>query len=239
MTKNEILDIALAITEKTKDYPTLEQLAAKKISRDKIRSNFGNLAGLYNEISNNTKEIFDLARSAIRTPKLTKKRLVISTALTGSTVDKNMLNNIDAYCKEFNAELVVLVSVLNKNMLLDPVLRGRNIVVQDHKINEKLNIIGIKNAAKSIDPVSGLPRVGQRNGSFIAPSPKQRLKYVATGVSVLPHALMTTGALTKPNYVVSNSLINKSDYIADYDHVMGAIIVEVESSSLFHFRQIQ
>jgi hypothetical protein len=49
---------------------------------------------------------------------------------------------------------------------------------------------------------------------------------------------MSTGAITKPNYS-SKSGVSCTDYLANHDHVMGAIIVEIVDDSSYHFRQIQ
>jgi len=239
MTKDEILSLALSITKKKKAYPDLSDLAEVDVTRDMVRKCYGNLDGLKSEVSKKSEHIFDIAREELSTPKLTKKRFVITTAVTGAKVDTNFLKSIDLYCAKNKAQLLVLVSISdNKNTLIDPALAKYSIIVNDTKINSNISILGIKNSAKRADPVTGLPRVGQRNGTFISASPKQRLKYVATG-SNLPHALMSPGAITSPNYIKSTVLIAQNDYVASNDHVMGAVIVELAEGGFYHFRQVQ
>ncbi len=123
-------------------------------------------------------------------------------------------------------------------------LENELIVTQDLALNRSLFVSSIKLSAKHIDPITGLSRIGQRNGSFVYASPKQRLKLIATSNTALPGALMTTGAITLPDYEPnpdwSHAYMSKrTAYIADNDHVMGAIIVEIASKTRFHYRQIQ
>jgi len=240
MTKDDILKISLSITKKKKAYPDLADLAEKNVSRDHVRKSFGNLDGLKHSIAAVSEDIFDVSKTELNSRvSRTKKRFVITTAVTGAKVDQDFLKSIELYCTKNRAQLLVLVSIFdNKNTLIDPALKNHVVLVNDTALNTNLSILGIKNSAKRADPITGLPRIGQRNGSFISASPKQRLKYVATG-SNLPHALMSTGAITEPNYGKSTMLIAQNDYVASNDHVMGAIIVELEDKDFYHFRQVQ
>ena len=94
-------------------------------------------------------------------------------------------------------------------------------------------------SAKQIDPITGLGRIGQRNGTFVYASPKQRLKSSPISNIKMPHFLMTTGAITIPDYTSANYMSNRTAYIAEYDHVMGGLIVEIGNSDEYHFRQFQ
>lgn len=236
-------DIKRAVEKFLKDnnkYPTLIQLEKLGVTRAMVRTEFGNLAGIRKALANNT-NIFDLEFSPVKAIPKGAKRFVITTAVTESKVHTGFLNNIKAYCKKKGATFVVIPSLLNSKdgWVLDPVLKNEAVVLNDVSLNSNLFLLGMKNSASKVDPITGLPRVGRRNGTFICASPKQRLKYVATGVHKLPHALMSTGAITTANYIKSPILVDKTSYIANYDHVMGAIIVELDSNNTFHFRQIQ
>src|SRR5690606_8114731 len=50
---------------------------------------------------------------------------------------------------------------------------------------------------------------------------------------------MTTGAVTMAEYRSDRYMSERTSYIAENDHVYGAIIVEIEDKDRFHFRQIQ
>jgi hypothetical protein len=165
--------------------------------------------------------------------------------VNGCEVHQGFLESIYNYCKIHNAALIILPSndpahnLDNKYMWdFDPLVK-KHLVFDDLRLNSNLFISTIKISAKMVDPITGMERLGNRNGSFIFASPKQRLKYVAVGNTKLPHALMTTGALTKSNYKTTRFMSERTAYISDYDHLMGALIVEIVDNNIFHFRQIQ
>ncbi len=50
---------------------------------------------------------------------------------------------------------------------------------------------------------------------------------------------MTTGALTTADYSSDRYMSHRTAHIAEHDHVLGAIVVEVDTEKRFHFRQVQ
>lgn len=239
--KSNIIKAAISIVKSTGKYPSQLELEKAGISRAMIRRTFGNYSLLNDHLSEICSEIFDLEKSKVNTKLPNKKRFVITTAVTESKVHKGFLAAINTYCKKENAGLIVMPtkSTGNSRWVLDSVLKDECFVMDDVQLNSNLKLLGLITAAKTTDPTTGLPRIGQRNGTFITASPKQRLKFVATGVNKLPHALMSTGAITVPSYDTASILNKKSEYIAENDHIMGAIIVELDNNDAFHFRQIQ
>lgn len=239
---SEILEFAINFTRKNKVYPTLIDLARAGHTRAAVREEFYNLETLLIEVAKEVDDIlFDLNRHKVNTTPSKKKRFVITTAVIGADLNSEFYQSIKTYCKRNDAELNILISV-NKatgHQILPLTLKEEKFVLSDTELNTNLFILGIRNSAAQADPITGLPRIGQRNGTFICPSPKQRLKFVATGPNRLPHAIMSTGAITKPNYIKSQLMVAKSAYMADNDHVMGAVIVELDKGGVFHFRQIQ
>jgi hypothetical protein len=245
-------------------YPGRAELAKEGYDRDKIRGYFSNLTGL-NEAARiwavddgNDPEAFNkIIDDSFFTKKNLKtlqsnikkfKRFVITTAVVGSPVHREFLDSIKTYCKHQNAMLLVLPAAdpaSAGNWNLDPVLGQQSIVFSDIQLNSNLFLCSIKLSAKQIDPTTGLDRIGQRNGTFIYASPKQRLKFMPVSNIKHPHAEMTTGAITLPRYFdIRNTLHSpymseRTAYIANHDHVMGAIVVEVVDNKRYHFRQIQ
>ena len=70
--------------------------------------------------------------------------------------------------------------------------------------------------------------------SFIYPHPKLELKFVPrSSEAKMPKALMTTGAITFPNYRQG-----KAGKVAARDHCFSAVVVEVTSRGRFYFRQL-
>ncbi len=170
------------------------------------------------------------------------KRFVITTAVVGCSVDDGFYSSLKSYCKKKSAELLILLAADPASMAgwkIDKKLSNEHIVVKDISLNSNIFISTIKLSAKHIDPITSLGRIGQRNGSFIYASPKQRLKMVPVSNSSFPHALMTTGAITSPNYDTECYMSERTAYIAENDHIMGAIVVEVVDDQIYHFRQIQ
>jgi len=174
------------------------------------------------------------------------KRFIITSVVVGCEVDEKMLASIDMYCRVNDAALLILIaadpsadSFKNFNGILDKKLRNKTLIVQDVRLNNNCFLSAIKLSAKHIDPTTGLDRIGCRSGSFIYASPKQRLKVVPISNSTTPHVIMTTGAITTPNYETQRYMSKRTSYIANHDHVMGGIVVEIKNEEIFHYRQIQ
>jgi hypothetical protein len=174
------------------------------------------------------------------------KKFVITTAVTGCELDSKMYRSVKTYCKKNNAALLILIasdpaSNRDRGSLgrVDKRLTTEAIVLEDSELNSNIFLSTIKLSAKHVDPISGLGRIGQREGSFVYASPKQRLKSSPVSNTKLPHFLMTTGAITVPDYTSANYMSNRTAYIANHDHVMGGVIVEIGDSDEYHFRQFQ
>jgi len=250
--KNKIIKEYANLYSKKKKKVTYRELIALGYTKDKIRHHFHSLTGL-DKVARETcpDKFYDIALENISTPKRLQelrliskncKRFVITTAVVGCSIDNNFYDNIKYYCKKNNAELLVLLAADPASVAgwtVDKKLVDEYIVFEDTKLNSNLFLSTIKLSAKHIDPITNLGRIGQRHGSFVYASPKQRLKMIPVSNGKLPHAIMTTGSITKPNYKTRKYMSERTAYIAEHDHVMGAIIVEIESDRIYHFRQIQ
>jgi hypothetical protein len=167
------------------------------------------------------------------------RRFFITTAVGNSSVNDKFYENIKYYCKINNAELLILVADNDLTNLDTKICNEENIVFNDVEITKNLYISTIKIHPKMIKPTTGLRRLCKKNGSMIFGSPKQFLSYTPNMNHNIPRAIMTTGAITEPNYFGEMYIQKRTDYLAHNDHVMGGIIVEVESDEHFHFRQVQ
>lgn len=236
MHKQKILQEASKFVIRTGQLPSRSDLINMGISKERVRNHFGTIEEFHSELKkeHDILDIRDLKSASI--PK--NKVFVISTVVTGAKVDKRFLQSIDTFCSIYGAELILIPAQDNSQKIsIDPVLKGRRFVLTDTKLNENCNILGIRTAARTVNTTSGLDRVGRRNGTFITAGTKRTLKYIATTNSRMPHAVMSTGAITLPNYG-SMTLIDKRSYIATSDHTIGAVIVELDSDGYFHFRSI-
>lgn len=243
----DILNAYLSVIDKLKRYPNKADLALLGYGREVFRNHFGSLERLKEYvIQNHPNAIENVTEAQIRCPnklaRLNKsikdcKRFIVTSAVEGGAVHKGFKKSLDVYCKKNNAELLIMPSGKSlENM--DPKLAGEHWVLRDTYLNSNFWLCSMKIPPKSAQPTDKLKRIGQRDGSLIAASPKQFLQFVAVGNERLAHAVMSTGAITKPNYE-SRSGVSCTDYIANHDHVMGAIIVEIVDDSSYHFRQVQ
>jgi len=239
----------------------LIDLGGENITPDMVKHHFRNLSRLEEAARNLHPDVFhDIPLSDLLGPKALHKlnnvvgsfkRYIITTAVTGCIADREFLDSIENYCNKNNAALLVLVASDPAHSLPAKHGQGRlgsvdkdllacsTIVMADTALNNNVYLSTIKLSAKHIDPITSLGRIGQQNGSFIYASPKQRLKAYPVSNEKYPHVLMTTGAITVPAYTTENYMSERTAYIADHDHVMGAIILEIEDDETFHYRQIQ
>lgn len=235
--------------------PSIAVMTSWGFSIRDIRLSFGSVLGLYKECSSESPKIFnELVNDSIFTPEYfeelkkqvkTKKRFLITTAVSGKEVDEKALKSIKSYAVKNDAVVLILPceDVASRGSIfkyeLDKRLRDFGFVFKDLQLNSNFHISSIAVSAKQINPITGLDRIAQGNGSAILASPKQYLKFVATSSEKLPHAIMTSGAVTVSDYSSDKAMSQRTSYIASFDHVMGGVIVEIENNEVFHFRQIQ
>lgn len=259
--QDNIASVYLEFVKTNGRLPNSTDFHKNSISIKKIRHHFGNMTNLHNFISENYldeisdyiitdknvfthlkfKELNDLIKN--------KKRFVISTVVSGKKIHIGFYETIKKYCEENDAVLILLPCLdsasmkrtTNETWNFDPLLKEDFFAFQNVKLNENIFLSAIRLSAKQIKPTTGLNRIGQRNGSYIFASPKQFLEYVVNSPDndKLPHAIMTPGALTENDYKSDRYMSERTSYIAENDHVIGAIIVEIKDERLFHFRQIQ
>lgn len=250
--RDKIVEVYIKLSNKNKIFPSGTDLIKAGVSKDKIKHHFGSLSNFKDFVQKNhyseIKDVFDeksFIKRNIKTldSKLTKfDRFVIASIVGGGSVHKEFYESIKVYCEENRAKLLVQVcedpASINKFTVTED-LRGEQFIFNDVQLNSNLFLSSIKLSAKHIDPITGLSRIGQENGSFIYASPKQRLHYTPIRNTKMPHALMTTGAITIPDYATERYMSERTAYIAKADHIVGALVVEIQDDDVFHFRQIQ
>lgn len=84
----------------------------------------------------------------------------------------------------------------------------------------------------NVDPLTGLTNYS-RGSSAIYPHVKIALRSLDTAPGEDPKFLYTTGAVTMPNYIQ-----RKAGQIAEFHHVIGALIVEVDADGKWFARHI-
>src|ERR1700677_2095362 len=238
-------------------FPTRTSLKNVGISRDLIRYYFGNMSGLGLEAKTLVPKSFkgnidiedyvsDDYLAQLKADLKKYKRFVITTAVSGQKLHSEFIASIRTFCKKNNAKLVVLPAHDPAHNLdneiewhFDPSLLDDKIVFEDTRLNSNIYISGIRVTAKQMNPITGLGEISQVEGSFIAASPKQFLEYDSVSANKLPHARMTTGACTLPNYKTGKGNSLRTAFIAEHQHTIGAVIVEIQDDKIYFPTQIQ
>lgn len=185
----------------------------------------------------------------------TRSRLIVTTAVAGSPVNKDFFAALTRAAREMDAEILVFPANMQTSGL-DPILLetpGVHILTNSIQLTPGLALNNIKITAKQINPLMGLNRLGPRGQSQIVGSPKLHTRTVPTiDNEINPHFLMTTGAVTEPIYNGKLYIQERTNAIAAQDHVMGALILEKTQGSIetalpgdpgltgfFHFRHVE
>lgn len=255
-TQDKIINGYVYFVDENKYLPTFDDLKDLGLAQRTIHTHFGNLDGLDAAARKSAPKVFkkvideysftDEQFNQLKDEVNTYKRFVVTTAVTGCDIHKPALEAVKNYCKRKNAKLLVLpcsdpASRRGRSKWqLDSHIDKNSVVFRDLNLNNKFFLSTIKLSAKHINPLTGLSRIGQMNGSFCYASPKQSLEYVACSASKkIPRALMTTGAITKAQYNSDLYMSGRTAYIAEHDHKLGAIVVEIKDDKQFYFRTIE
>jgi len=245
----------------TKGYVSMNDMIDAGYTKDTVTYYFRNLARLNKEAREKYPEaFFDVYLNELITPEnlhkmqtaISKhKRFFVTTAVTGCKANDEFIQSIKNFCNRNNAHALILVASdpahnkfapgaaygsIDAQLANDPDI---SIVVSDIALNTNLCISTVKLSAKAIDPAISMGRIASKNGTFIFASPKQRSKAIPVSNKKMPHYVMTTGAVTLPDYSTDNYMSGRTAFIAEHDHVMGGLIIEVVDDDRYHFRQVQ
>lgn len=174
------------------------------------------------------------------------KRFLVSTAVSGKRVNSLLLKSMLNYCERNDALILVLPSqdVFNRKsqfeFQLDPLLRNDRIrvVYEDLWLNSNVMLSDIKVSAKMVNGLQGLDHLCKYATTIIG-NCKQDMRIVANSPNRIPNAIMLTGALTEPDFQNDAYMSDRLNKLAIEDFVSGAIVVNVESDKIFHYRQVQ
>lgn len=246
--QRELVEKYTARARKLGRHLTRADLRDLGFSRDSLRALFTNLNGLKKAAVSADPKAFDgVFDSEILKSNSHKrlqqdlrkfKRLIITTYVDGQPIHKGFVQNLKLYAKDQDA-LLLVIPAGKELKSIDPLLSSDVFIFDDVGLNDNLVVRGrFRVPPKNSNPLTSLARIGQRDRSTIVASPKQFLQMVGTGNVKLPHAIMSTGACTRPDYGRADGS-NRIDYFAEHDHTVGALVVELEPNDRYHFRQIQ
>lgn len=156
-------------------------------------------------------------------------RFIFSCAVRGAPVHADFLRNLEVYADSIGAQ--ILIGPLTNNSRqrfadIDPVefdpelymyLTDSPLIIGDKvRFSPEVNL-----TATASKPLSGMQPITKRHWGVFA-HPKLALESVPTHKSRPSKMNVTTGAITHPNYSPT-----KAGFRALFDHVYGAILVEV------------
>jgi hypothetical protein len=256
----EIISAYAEIAEE-KGYVSMNDMIDAGYTKDTVVYYFRNLARLNKEARElYPNAFFDVYLNELLNPEnlhkmqeavKAHKRFFITTAVTGCKANDEFISSIKNFCAKNKAHALILVAsdpahnkfspgadygTIDAQLAGDPDI---SIVVSDIALNTNLCISTVKLSAKHVDPATSMGRIASKNGTFVFASPKQRLKAIPVSNKKFPHFVMTTGAVTVPDYSTDNYMSGRSAFIAEHDHIMGGLIIEVVDEDKYHFRQVQ
>ena len=259
-----VLEHVRIFIQKRNRVPSINELSDQGLTRAVIRETFQTIHSLIYELKNHEPTLFskmfideDFSEEEWKKTKAKisgKKRVyVITTVEDNGIVRRDCLKSIETYCKHRNGTDLYIPSAPGKNKLtdMDPILKGKNFILNDVYLNRHLKICPIQMSQKAIKPTTGLSGIGTRSVSVIYPSSKLTLEPIATDIDSSPHYLITTGALTQPKAwgtlqttdekelspEMMSNIVSKSDYVNVSYHEISALIVEIYDDNYYFMRE--
>lgn len=247
--QEKILKTYSRLAKESNKYPARSEMIRAGISWDTVRSQFGGMEALKEKAREFSPKSFERvidpdhfdndAFNALKQKCAKFKRFFITTAVAGAPVHEDFLASIDTFCAEKKALLLICPANYALYDIDHDLVMNRDVVFKGLKLNSNVSISPVKIDPKQMDPSQSLDSVGQREGTILLASPKQRRRPVANSNNKLAHILQATGAITKPRYVPRDGVPKRRDFLAEKQHVMGGIIVEIVDDKYYHFRNVE
>lgn len=254
--KKDIINKYTSLVKNVRPFPTLPDLQSVGITRECLRHHFKNLSNLrklsmeaHPDTYSGSMRETDLIKkhNELLGQIKGKKEFIITTAVSGQKSHQPSIKTLTSWQNQLNERMVIVLPSLDTAHNLDneiewffdeDILRFP-MAFGEVKLNENFHISDFPVTAKQVNPITGIGAVVQGKGSMVFASPKQSLEFesVSSGEKY-PHAGMSTGAITLPNYKSTRGNSQRSAWIAEKHHKMGGIIVEIDNNKTYHFRQI-
>lgn len=177
--------------------------------------------------------------------KLKGKKYVFTSAQNNTYVHEGFFDALQSYCKDNGAELIVSRFTYNKNGFQNGTKDSKDKTLwYDPKITEFIRDVPLEVTKGLVfggeldilptaeNPISGFDNYF-RSASGIIPHAKVALKSLAGVKADGARFLYTTGAVTMRNYIQ-----RKAGQKAEFHHVFGALVVEVDEDGDFFARQL-
>lgn len=174
-------------------------------------------------------------------------RYIITTAQSCARPNHKVLNSLEELARDYDAEIIILPTIGHSAAqdwvpdLFADRIKEYEMEYGKRDLNKNIGIEQFNVRPYQVDPITGLQRFAQRETSLIFASPKQRWRYIPHSNSKMPKALITTGAVTMPNYATGQDVSaerRRLGAIARRDHEFGAILVETVNNKSYHWRNL-
>mgnify|MGYP003385248310 CR=1 FL=1 len=169
------------------------------------------------------------------------RTFILSSAQDGSAIHEQFVQNLEAYASFHRASIHIAGFTYNKALFEDhdkrhaefhPKVRQYLASTQINISNKVLFCAEMNTLPTQSDPLSGFETY-TRDKWGVFPHPRVTLKSVPVMWNADPKLIMTTGAVTLPNYVQKKAGIK-----AEFHHVIGAVIVEIDPEGDYFARHL-
>lgn len=169
----------------------------------------------------------------ITKPRVGVRRFIFSSAQDDTKIHEQFLINLEAYANHIDAQLHIAGFTYNKSLFTEHNKRDSKIRyherVEKYLTNDQFDVGGkllfcgeMNTLPTAVRPLEGFQTYTRKKWG-IFPHPRVSLESIATMFNEPSKIVMTTGAVTLPNYVPKKAGIR-----AEFHHVIAAVIVELD-----------
>lgn len=171
---------------------------------------------------------------------------LITSAQANVRPNNRLLQSMETYAGEREADMTIL-PMIGKNASED--WRQLHRAFDDYPVqygslmlNDSIQIEQFHVKPQAVDPSTGLRRFAQRERTQVFASPKQRMTAIPDASREHTKFLVTTGAVTMPNYSTGDDNLaerRRLGSIARRDHEFGALVVETLGNKGYFMRHVR
>ena len=170
---------------------------------------------------------------------------LLTSAQAEAKPNNRLLESMETYIAQRAGSLIILPMIGRDASedwrSLHPTFDEYDVEYGTRKINDGIQIEQFHVKPNAIDPVTGLQRFAQRERTQVFASPKQRMKAIPDTSRTHTKFLVTTGAVTLPNYSTgddNSAERRRLGSIAKRDHEFGALVVEASGIRQYFMRHV-
>jgi hypothetical protein len=169
----------------------------------------------------------------ITKPRVGVRRFIFSSAQDDTKIHEQFLTNLEAYAAYIDASIHIAGFTYNKSLFTEHNKRDNKIRyhhrVEPYLTNDQFDVGGkllfcgeMNTLPTAVRPLEGFQTYTRKKWG-IFPHPRISLESIATMFKEPAKIVMTTGAVTLPNYVPKKAGIR-----AEFHHVIAAVLVELD-----------